>query len=91
MELWHKRLGHMSQKGLAMLCNVNKLDVQGKNLEACNDCKYGMSVKCSYYSSVARKSYVLDLVYMNVWSLPNMSIGGANHYVFFFYDHSRMI
>ena len=66
MELWHKRLGHMSQKGLAMLCNVRRFDVQDTNLESCNDCTYGKNVKCSYYSRVSRKSNVLDLVYMNV-------------------------
>ena len=26
MELWHKRLGHMNQKGLSRLCNLKKLD-----------------------------------------------------------------
>ena len=79
MELWHKRLSHMSHKGLAMLCNVKNLDVQGINLEACNDCTYDKNVKCSYCSRVSRKSNVLDLVYMNVWSLPTMSMGGANY------------
>ena len=26
MDLWHKRLSHMSQKGLTRLCNLKKLD-----------------------------------------------------------------
>ena len=66
MELWHKRRGHMSHGGLALLCNVKKLDVQGTMLESCNDYSYGKNVKCSCYSRVSRKSNVLDLVYINV-------------------------
>ena len=37
MELWHKRLGHMSQKGLARLCNLKKLGAKGTKLDLCND------------------------------------------------------
>ena len=33
MELWHKRLGHMSQKGLTKLCNLHKLDAKGTKLD----------------------------------------------------------
>ena len=39
MELWHKRLGHMSQKGLMKLCNLKKLDAKGTKLDFCNECQ----------------------------------------------------
>ncbi|MCO5561643.1 hypothetical protein L7F22_015264 [Adiantum nelumboides] len=41
MELWHKRLGHMSQKGLSKLCTLNKLDAKGTKLDFYNECQYG--------------------------------------------------
>ena len=46
-KLWHKRLGHMSQKGLASLCNLKKLDAKGTKLDFCNEYQYGKQVKCS--------------------------------------------
>ena len=38
IELWHKRLGHMSQKGLTKLCNLHKFDAKGTKLDFCNEC-----------------------------------------------------
>ena len=33
MELWHKRLGHMSQKDLDKLCNLDNFDAKASKLE----------------------------------------------------------
>ena len=79
----------MSQRGLAMLCDVNKFDAQGTTLDSCNECHYGKHSKCSFYFGVSCKLCALDLVYMNMWSLPTMSMGGANYYVSFIDDHLR--
>ena len=67
----------MSQKGLAKLCNPNKLNAKGTKLDFCNECQYGKQVKSSYFYGVSRKSNVLDLVYSNVRSTPTKSMGGA--------------
>ena len=72
MELWHKRLGHMSQKGLTRLCNIKKVDSKGTKLDFCNECQYGKQVKHSFYT---RKSCVLDLVHSDVCSMPTKTIG----------------
>mgnify|MGYP002775888827 CR=1 FL=1 len=38
-ELWHKRLGHMSDKGMYILANQKLLqEVKGVHLERCLDC-----------------------------------------------------
>ncbi len=91
MELWHNRLGHMSQKGLSKLCNLKKLDAKGSKLDFCNECQYGKQVKSSFYSGVSRKSCVLDLVHSDVCSMPTKSMGGALYFVSFVDDHSRKI
>mgnify|MGYP000016945791 CR=1 FL=1 len=91
MELWHKRLGHMSQKGLTRLCNLKKLYANGTKLDFCNECQYGKQVKCSFYSGVSRKSCVLDLVHSDVCSMPTKSMGGAMYFISFVDDFSRKI
>ena len=41
-ELWHKRLCHMSQKGMRRLANDNLiLEVKNVQLEKCSDCLAG--------------------------------------------------
>ena len=38
-ELWHKRLGHMSERGVHMLAEKNLLpEVKGMHFEKCVDC-----------------------------------------------------
>ena len=36
MELWHKRLGHMSQKGLDTLCNLDMFNAKSSKHGFCN-------------------------------------------------------
>ena len=91
MELWHKRLGHMSQKGLTRLCNLKKLDAKGTKLDFCDECQYGKQVKSSFYSSVSCTSCVHDLVHFDVCSMPTKSMGGAMYFISFVDDFSRKI
>ena len=91
LELWHKRLGHMGQKGLEVLSSLKKLDAKGSKLDFCNDCQFGKQVRNSYYSSVSRKLNVLDLVHSDVCSMPVKSMGGATYFVSFIDDCSRKI
>ena len=37
-ELWHKRLCHMSVKGMKKLADVNLISVKNVHLEGCTDC-----------------------------------------------------
>jgi len=38
IELWHKQLGHLSEKGLVTLSRHRLLFVKGTSLETCSDC-----------------------------------------------------
>ncbi|KAG8376582.1 hypothetical protein BUALT_Bualt09G0078600 [Buddleja alternifolia] len=63
IELWHERLGHLSQKGMQLLAKKKLLpDVSGIELQTCVDClagkQHGVGFK-SFYPS--RKSHPLDL------------------------------
>ena len=91
LELWHKRLGHMSQKGLEVLSALKRFDVKGSKLVFCNDCLFGKQVRNSYYSGISRKPNVLDLVHSDVCSMPVKSLGGAAYFISFIDDYSRKI
>ena len=91
MELRHKRLGPMSQKGLDKLCNLDKFDAKGSKLDFCNECQYGKQIKNSYYSGVCRKPNLLDLVHSDVCSMPTKSMGGALYFISFVDDYSRKL
>ncbi|MCO5552668.1 hypothetical protein L7F22_006184 [Adiantum nelumboides] len=78
-ELRHKRLGHMSEKGLDVLFSLEKFDVKGHGLDFCNDCIYGKQVKFSYSFGVTRKLHVLDLIHSDVCTMPVNSHGCARY------------
>ena len=47
LELWHKRLGHMSQQGLDVLSSLQRVDTKGLKLDFCNECQYGKQMRNS--------------------------------------------
>ena len=91
MELWHKRLDHMSQKGLDKLFNLDEFDSKGSNHDFYNERLYGKQVKNSYYSFVSHKPHLLDLVHSDVCSMPTKSMGGALYFISFVDDQSRKL
>lgn len=93
-ELWHQRLGHMSEKGLSILAKKNVLSgVSNARLKQCLHCLAGKQRRVSFKSSESkRKLEVLDLVHSNVCGLmKTRSLDGAYYFVTFIDDNSRKI
>ena len=67
-ELWHKRLSHISAKGLETLVKKNALPgVKNANLEKCSHCLEGKQHQVSFKTNPPhRKCNLLDLVHSNV-------------------------
>lgn len=94
MEIWHQRLGHMSEKGLNIRARKNLLhDMKGMSLEPCSDCLGGKQHRVAFQrsSTPTRRKHILDLVHTNVCSMSEKSIGGASYFVTFIDDHSRKV
>ena len=68
IEFWHKRLGHMSQKGLEVLTRKNILPkIRGMHLETCVDCLAGRQHRVAFqHSPPKRKPQPLELVHTNL-------------------------
>ena len=47
-ELWHKRLCHMSAKGMKRLADDNLIPVKDVHLERCSDCLAGKQDRTSF-------------------------------------------
>ena len=67
-ELWHKRLCHMSQKGMRRLADDNLIpEVKNVQLERCTDCWDGKQNKTSFRSRPPmRRKTPLELVHTDV-------------------------
>ena len=92
-ELWHKRLGHLSEKGLQHLSKKEMIkDVTGKLPKTCAHCLAGKQHRISFHSIPhSRKNEPLLLVHTDVCSMTERSLGGANYFVSFIDDYSRKL
>jgi transposase InsO family protein len=91
--LWHKRLGHMSEKGMTMLVKKNLLKgVKGVHLNKCADCLAGKQHRVAFKSQPPhKKPELLDLVHSDVCKMSVRSLGGAKYFVTFIDDFSRKV
>ena len=64
-ELWHKRLCHMSERGMHILVEKDLLpEVKGMHLEKCADCFVGKQNMVAFHSRPPmRRERVLELVH----------------------------
>jgi hypothetical protein len=82
LDLWHRRLAHMSKKGLQILAKKSLvLFAKGMPLNSCDYCLFGKQHRVSFRRSSTRKSNVLDLVYSDVCGPIEMEFLGGNRYL----------
>ncbi|KAJ4721123.1 Retrovirus-related Pol polyprotein from transposon TNT 1-94 [Melia azedarach] len=94
IELWHRRLGHMSEKGLIVLAKKNLLSgMKNESLNKCIHCLAGKQTRATFKTSPpSRKSGILELVHSDVCGpMKTKTLGGAFYFVTFIDDHSRKL
>ncbi|RVW68574.1 Retrovirus-related Pol polyprotein from transposon TNT 1-94 [Vitis vinifera] len=90
--LWHRRLGHISEKGMKMLLSKGKLPkLKSIDFDMCESCILGKQKKVSFLKTGRTpKAEKLELVQTNLWEpSPVASLGGSRYYITFIDDSSR--
>lgn len=79
LNLWHRRLAHMSEKGLHMLAKKNLIPLDKSiSLKPCEYCLFGKQHRVAFSSTTRRKSEKLNLVYSDVCGpIEVESMGGG--------------
>ena len=68
MELWHQRLGHMSEKGLQALSRRNALpDFKGTHLNPCVDCLAGKHHRVSFASPKSQENLSFWIAFIQMY------------------------
>ncbi|RVW73393.1 Retrovirus-related Pol polyprotein from transposon TNT 1-94 [Vitis vinifera] len=76
--LWHRRLGHMSEKGMKMLLSKGKLpELKSIDFDMCESCILGKQKKVSFLKTGRTpKAEKLELVHTDLWGpSPVASLG----------------
>ena len=90
-ELWHKRLDHMSEKGMHILADHELLPkVKGVHLEKCVDCLVRKQNRATFHTrSQRRREVALELVHTDVYYVDAPSHLGGQYIVAFIDNHSQ--
>ena len=79
--LWHRRLGHISEKGLYYL---NRERVFGKDIiskvDFCENCILGKQHRLSFNLSTHRAKNILEYVHADLWGPAKMQTQSGNKY-----------
>ena len=81
--LWHRRLGHMSEKGMKMLLSRKKLpELKSIDFDMCESCILGKEKKVSFLKTGRTlKVEKLELVHTDLWGPSSVaSLGGSRHH-----------
>ncbi|KAF5797362.1 putative RNA-directed DNA polymerase [Helianthus annuus] len=92
--LWHNRLGHMSEKGLKMLAQKGKFpDLKKVETEFCEPCVLGKQKRVTFVKTGRTpKAQKLELVHSDVYGPTSViSLGGSRYYVTFIDDSTRKV
>jgi hypothetical protein len=79
--LWHKRLGHMSELGIAELIKRELLhDCSLGKMQFCEHCIFGKHTRVKFNASVHTTKGTLDYIHIDVWGPSRKpSYGGARY------------
>ncbi|CAL5331695.1 unnamed protein product [Camellia sinensis] len=81
--LWHKRLGHMSEKGLQILAKKSLIPfAKNAKLNPCDNCLFGKHHRVAFHSSSRRQSELLSRLHSDVCDpIEVESLGGRKYFL----------
>ena len=92
--LWHRRLGHLSEKGIKMLLLKGKLlELKSIDFDMCESYILGKQKNVSFLKTGRiPKVEKLELVHTDLWG-PSLvaSFGGSRYYITFINDSSKKV
>ena len=85
VSLWHRRLGHMSKKGMEILSRSGYLPgFSFHDFEFCEHCVYGKQTQTSHKLKGNCREQWLALVHSDLCGpMPSLSLGGAAYFCTF--------
>jgi hypothetical protein len=91
--LWHMRLGHMSELGLVVLSKRGLLDGHSiSKLDFCEHCVFRKHKRVKFNTTTHSSKGILDYVHSDLWGPSRKpSLGGACYMLTIIDDYSRKV
>nr|GEW53933.1 ribonuclease H-like domain-containing protein [Tanacetum cinerariifolium] len=86
---WHQRLGHPGSEVLRRLVSSDSISCNKEKLPVlCHACQLGKHVKLPFVSSSSSVTSCFNIVHLDLWTFPVLSLSGFQYYVLFLYHYS---
>jgi hypothetical protein len=89
--LWHQRLGHPGQAALRSALSSFSFDCSKSAPHTCHACQLGKNVRLPFQSSQIVSYFPFQLLNLDVWTSPLVSISGYQYYLVVIDDFSHYV
>jgi hypothetical protein len=88
---WHHRLGHPGPDGLSSLSRSSFIHCTNNKLVFCHACQLGKHTRLPFHSSSHRATHPFDLIHLDLWTSPVVSVSGSKYYLVILDDFTHYL
>jgi hypothetical protein len=88
---WHRRLGYPGPDALSSLSRSSFIQYTSKKYDFCHACQLGKHTKLPFCSSSHRVEHPFDLIHLDLWTSPVISVSGSKYYLVILNDYTHYL
>jgi hypothetical protein len=88
---WHRRLGHPGPDALSSLSRSSFIFCTSTTHDFCHACQLGKHTRLSFSSSSSRAEKAFDLLHLDLWTSPVVSVFGLKYYLVILDDFTHYL
>jgi hypothetical protein len=88
---WHHRLGHPGPNALSSLSRSSFIHCTSNKHEFCHACQLGKHTRLPFHSSSHRAEHPFDLIHLDLWTSPVVSVSGSKYYLVILDDFTHYL
>jgi hypothetical protein len=88
---WHHCLGHPSPDVLSSLSRSSFIHCTSNKHEFCHACQLGKHTKLLFHSSSYHAEHPFDLIHLDLWTSPVVSVSGSKYYLVILDDFTHYL
>jgi hypothetical protein len=88
---WHRRLGHPGLDALSSLSRSSFIQCTSNKHDFCHACQLGKHTRLPFCSSSHRAEHAFDLMHLDLWASPIVSVSGSKYYLVILDDFTHYL
>jgi hypothetical protein len=88
---WHRRLGHPDPDALSSLSRSFFIHCTSNKHEFWHACQLGKHTRLPFHSSSHRAEHPFDLIHLDLWTSPVISVSGSKYYLVILEDFTHYL